>query len=34
VFLFFYKNYISGIKIDIKSGVIEYLSDEETGDYD
>lgn len=30
----FYRQYLNGIKFDIESGTIEYLSDEEIGDYD
>jgi len=34
LFLNFYKQYLNGIKFDVESGVIEYLSNEEVGDYD
>ena len=30
----FYRKYLNGIKFDIKSGIVEYLSEEEIGDYD
>jgi len=30
----FYRTYLNGVKFDIASNTVEYLSDEETGDYD